>query len=172
MPVSNFASGQIARKYKERTVMKRSLVILGIGLFVMINFGSIIELAFQISDLFNKTAERQHDRKYDWLLGIVQYFVGLAVAFLGVTAIDGATLSLLSKVSPLRIRSSSIALQLGTIVTFVSLLARVLVDAQILMTSLSHRLINTDLVNSVVIPLFIVCFIVAHFVRKHFFFLI
>ena len=172
MPVINFASGQIARKYEERTVMKRSLVILGIGLFVMINFGSIIELAFQISDLFNKTAERQHDRKYDWLLGIVQYFVGLAVAFLGVTAIDGATLSLLSKVSPPRIRSSSIALQLGTIVTFVSLLARVLADAQILMTGLSHRLINTDLVNSVVIPLFIVCFIVAHFVRKHFFFLI
>ena len=150
--------------------LQRSLVILGIGLFVMINFGSILTLAYQISDLFAET-EKQRDRKYDWLLGIVQYFVGFTVTFLGLTAIDGATLSLLSKVSPPRIRSSSVALQLGTIVSFVSLAAKVLANLQILVIGLSHRVINTDMVNSLVIPLLIVCIIVAHFVRKHFFFL-
>lgn len=172
IPATNFICGHIARKYEERTVIKRSVVFLGIGLFVMINFGSFIALALQITELLKFTTERQHDHRYDWLLGIFQYFLGFATTFVGLTAMDGASLSLLSKVCPPRIRSSSVALQVGTIVSFVGMVARVLADLQILMIGLSHRLINTDLVNSLVIPLFIVCFIVGHFVRKHFFFLI
>ena len=119
----------------------------------------------------NETVDRQLGSQYDWLVGFVQYFVGLTVTFWGLTALDSLSLSLLSKISPPRIRTSSASLQLGTIVTFVTLFARVLADFQILMIGLSHRLINTDLVNSLVIPLLVGCLVIVHFVRKHFFFL-
>ena len=137
----------------------------------MVNYGSVVKLAFQLRDLMTETAERQRETKYDWLLGTIQYFVGFSITFLGLTALDSSTLSLLSKVSPPRIRSSSVALQLGTIVSFVGLVARVVADLQILVVGLSHRLVNTDLINSLVVPLLVVCIIIAHFVRKHFFFL-
>ena len=137
----------------------------------MINYGSIIKLAFQLRDLLTETEERQRETKYDWLLGTIQYFVGFAITFFGLTSLDSSTLSLLSKVSPPRIRSSSVALQLGTIVSFVGLVARVVADLQILVVGLSHRLINTDLINSLVMPLLVACIVIAHFVRKHFFFL-
>jgi hypothetical protein len=150
---------------------QKSLVFLGIGLLIMVNYGSVIKLAFQIENLLTETEDKQRDSKYDWLLGTIQYFVGFAVTFLGLTALDSSTLSLLSKVSPPRIRSSSVALQLGTIVSFVSLFARVVADCQILVIGLSHRLINTDLINSLVLPLLVACIIIAMFVRKHYFFL-
>lgn len=167
----HFICGHISRKYEERTVIKKSLVILVVGLMVMVNYGSVIKLAFQLKDLLGKTEERQRETMYDWLLGTVQYFIGFGVTFLSLASLDSSTLSLLSKVSPPRIRSSSVALQLGTIVSFVSLFARVVADAQILMIGLSHRLINTDLINSLILPLLIAAFVLAHFVRKHFFFL-
>lgn len=168
----NFICGHIARKYEERTVIKKSLLVLGTGLIVMINYGSFVELAFQIRELMSETDERQRGTQYDWLLGIAQYFVGFGVTFLGLTSLDSATLSLLSKVSPPRIRTSSTSLQLGTIVSFVTLFARVIADFQILMIGLSHRLINTDLVNSLVLPLLVACYVIGHFIRKHFFFLL
>lgn len=124
----HFVCGHLARKYEERVVAKKSLVVLGIGLLIMVNYGSVLWLAFQLRDLLTETEERQRETKYDWLLGTIQYFVGFGVAFLGLTSLDSSTLSLLSKVSPPRIRSSSVALQLGTIVSFVTLIARVVAD--------------------------------------------
>ena len=198
LPV-NFICGHIARKHEERTVLKvrgrvirdlcvlsltcsffytsynclpqKSLLVLGTGLVVMINYGSFLELAFQIRELLSETEDKQRGSQYDWLVGIIQYFVGFAVTFFGLTALDSAALSLLSKVSPPRLRTSSASLQLGTIVSFVTLFARIIADFQILMIGLSHRLINTDLVNSLVLPLLVGCFVIGHFVRKHFFFL-
>jgi len=167
----NFVCGHIARKYEERTVIRKSLVGLTTGLLILLNYSSFIQLAQQIKDLLNETVDKQRESQYDWLLGMVQYFVGFSVAFLSLVAMDSAALSLLSKVSPPRIRSSSVALQLGTIVTFVGLAARVIANFQILMIGMSHRVINTDLVNSLVIPLLVVCIVIAHFVRKHYFFL-
>lgn len=142
-----------------------------IGFFIMINYTSFIKLAFHVNDLLNEFEDKQRESKYDWLLGIIQYFFGFSVTFLSMISLDSATLSLLSKVSPPRIRSSSVALQLGTIVSFVTLVARVIADGQIALVGISHRLINTDLINSLIFPLLIVAFVFAHYVRKHFFFL-
>jgi len=44
-------------------------------------------------------------------------------------------------------------------------------DLQVFMIELSHKLINTDIVSSLVIPLLLTCFFVGYFVKKHFFFL-
>ncbi|CAB9504953.1 SPX domain-containing membrane protein [Seminavis robusta] len=167
----NYICGHIAQKYEERTVIKKSLIVLFVGLLIMLNYGSIVKLGFQLESLFTETEERKAETLYDWLIGIVQYFVGCTVTILALTSLDSSTLSLLSKVSPPRIRSSSVALQLGTIVTFCTLAARLIADVQIVMIGLSHRLINTDLVNSLAMPLLLVCIIIAHLVRKHFFFL-
>lgn len=152
-------------------ILQRSLFILAIGLFVMFNFGSIISLALQIQDLLTESSDRRRERKYDWLLGFFQYFAGCAITFIALTCIDGAASALLTKVSPPRIKSSNIALQPGTIVSLLCVSAQLLADCQILVVGLSHRLINTDLVNSLVVPLFIICLIMSHLVKKHYFFL-
>ena len=199
LPV-NFICCHNARKHDERTVMKvrvsyastdfladeisltvspppsrqNSISVLVLGLLVMINYSSFVELAFQLEDLFEETKEEEQagSQSYDWFVGRIQYFVGFFITFLGLTSLDGAALSLLSKASPPRLRTSSAALQLGTIVSFVSLFARVIADAQIFMIGLSHRLINTDLVNSLLLPILVACFVIRHFIRKHYFFMI
>lgn len=107
--------------------------------------------------------------RYDWKLGIFQYTFGLAITFVGLTAVDGSNLSLLSKMSPQRLRG--LFLNIGTITTFLSLFARLSADA-VVMVDLSHKLINTDIVNALVIPLFLVCFVPIYLVKKHYFFLL
>jgi hypothetical protein len=51
------------------------------------------------------------------------------------------------------------------------LTAQVIADLQILTVGLSHRVINTDIVNALVVPMLVACLVAIHFVRKHFFFL-
>lgn len=89
--------------------------------------------------------------------------------FTGLIALEGAALSLLSKTSPANTRS--IIINVGTITTFLGLAARLLADIQILLIDLSHKLINTDIVNALVLPLVLACYLLIYFVNKHFFFL-
>ena len=42
----------------------------------------------------------------------------------------------------------------------------------IVIVGLSHQLINTDIINSVVLPLVAACIVAIYIVKKHFFFLI
>lgn len=119
-------------------------------------------------NIFVNTLDRP-SHPYDWTLGVFQYTIGLTIIVSGLFALDGAALALLSKTSPPNIRS--IFLNLGTIATFVGLTARLIANLQILFVDLSHRLINSDIVNSVVVPLFLASLLLIHVVRKHFFFL-
>lgn len=135
----------------------------------MVNWLSMFNLAARVPNLLMDTQGRM-PQIYDWGLGRFQFVIGLSVAFLAVIAVDGANLSLLSKVSPQRLRS--IVINIGTIVSFLSLTARLMADFQILMVDLSHKLINTDIVNALVIPLILMCFVFIYFVKKHYFFLI
>ena len=138
----------------------------------MINYASLFSLAGQVENLLNEeddgpTFVQVHP--YDGAFGIVQYMVGFTTVFAGIIALEGASLSLMSKVGPPRLKS--IMINCGTIVTFASLAARVVGDVQILFVGLSHRLINTDIVNSLVMPLLIACTVAYYVVKKHFFFL-
>ena len=94
--------------------------------------------------------------------------IGLTISYVGVVSLEGAALSLMSKIYPSRPRYISC----GSLVTFVSLLARILANIHVLIVGLSHRLVNTDIVNSVILPLLGVCIAGIYIVRKHFFFLI
>lgn len=59
---------------------------------------------------------------------------------------EGAALSILSKLSPPRFRG--VAVNAGTIVVFVGFIARLIGNMQLFFVGLSHRLINTDIINA------------------------
>lgn len=148
--------------------MQRAIRIVAWGLLLMTNFGSMASLATQTPELFANTQGRL-SHPYDGRIGVLQYTLGLSVVLLGLIAIDGASLSLLSKTSPSNIRSINV--QSSTLTTFLTLIARLLADSQILVIDLSHKLINTDIVNSLIMPLLLVCFVLAYVVNKQFYFL-
>ena len=164
----DFVCEQIARRYEERTTVKRSMFLVGIGLLVMVNWGSLFAMAVNLQILFTETIDERH-QQYDWLLGIPQYLVGFVVTFLGIKALNGASASLLSKVSPPHM--VNVTTNLGTMVTFLGLLAQSLANCQIFAVGVSNRVINTDTVNSLVLPLLIGCMVTYYFVKKHYFFM-
>jgi hypothetical protein len=135
----------------------------------MINWQSMFALAELIPSLFADTKGRL-SHPYDWKLGVVQYVIGLTIVYSSLIALEGAALSLLSKVSPINTRS--IIVNVGTVTTFLGLSARILGDFQIVMIDLSRKLINTDIVNALIVPLIVSCFVLTYLIKKHFFFLL
>jgi hypothetical protein len=135
----------------------------------MFNWVSMFSLASRFPSLLLDTAGRQH-HDYDWNVGMVQYLVGFTLAFAGLTSLEGATLSMLSKISPPHLRS--VVINVGTLASVLTMAARLLADVQLTMVGLSHKLINTDIVNSLVVPLFLASFVVIYFVRQNYFFLL
>lgn len=132
------------------------------------NWESVFSVATRASKLFADTNGRP-SHPYDWKCGVFQYVIGLMIVFSGLTALEGATLSLLSKVSPINTRS--IVINVGTMTTFLGLLARLLGDFDIVMVDLSHKVINTDIINSLVLPLLLASLLLSYLVGKNFFFL-
>jgi len=61
--------------------------------------------------------------------------------------------------------------RLGTIVTFSGLIAQSLANCHIVAVGISHRVINTDTVDSIVLPLLIGGMVASYFVKKHYFFM-
>jgi hypothetical protein len=169
LPINHVVE-RISRSYDERTVIKRSVVITLIGLCIMVNYVSFINLVIHLRGVFDRASDKGYYYPYDWMIGAAQYLCGVSIAFTGITALEPTTLSLMSKLAPSR--TKSIAINCGTVVTILSLAARCIGDLQILAVGLSHRLINTDIVNSLIVPLIIACLAAAYIVRRHFFFLI
>jgi hypothetical protein len=145
------------------------MLVIGLGLVVMINWLSLFSLATKFPILLDES-NSSHDHPYDWRFGPIQFVVGLTTIFVGLVALEGATLSLLSKVSPPRLRS--VVINVGTIATFLGLVARLLGDSQILMVGLSHRLINMDIINSLAVPLLVAACVAVFLLKRQFFFLI
>lgn len=107
---------------------------------------SLFSLAQRVPKLLSETEEQSASHPYDWRIGMFQYCIGLPIAFMGLTAMQGSALSILSKLSPPKFRG--VAVNTGTIVVFLGFLARLIADLQLFFVGLSHRLINTDLVNA------------------------
>jgi hypothetical protein len=152
-------------------VFQRGVLLLLIGLFIMVNWGSFFALVPNIRILFQENQEeRRH--QYDWLLGVGQYVLGFFISFGAMHALENAARSLLGKVSPSpSIHRSWCNDFIFVMVTFVRLFAQFAANCQITMVVLSHRVINTDIVNALVIPMLIGGFVAAYFIRKHYFFL-
>jgi hypothetical protein len=136
----------------------------------MINFVSMFSLAKRVPVLWTEdTSVPLKTHPYDWKLGIVQYILGLSVTFVGLCGLEGATLSLVSKVSPPRLHS--VTVNVGTMVVFLSFVARILGDMQVFMVGVSRKLVNQDVINAMVVPLLLVCLVAYFLVKRHFFFL-
>lgn len=135
----------------------------------MVNWMSLLALILRFDQLLVETNGRP-SHPYDWKVGVFQYLIGLTIIVSGFVCLEGSTLSLLSKVSPPKLRYG--LLHVGTLTTFVGLVGRSLANVHISMVGLSHLLINTDTVNSVVLPLLLLLWVISYFVRRHFFFLI
>jgi hypothetical protein len=135
----------------------------------VINWQSIFTLAHLFPRLFTDTQGRL-SHPYDGKLGVIQYVVGLSLVYVNLVALEGSSLALLSKLSPMNLRS--ILVNMGTMTTFICLIARLLGDFQMVMIDLSHQLINTDIINSLVVPLILVSFVMTFLIRKNFFILL
>ena len=143
----------------------------GLGLVIIVNYEALLVLLIHLRDVFRE-AQGNADRPttyYDWSLGVVQYVVGTLVIMASVTAIEGCTLSLMSKVAPSKLESST--LNLGLIVSLIRPLTRFMADVMILIVGLSHRIINTDIINSLSLVLICACCVVYYIVKRHYFFL-
>ena len=132
----------------------------------MINWQSMFSLAQLFPSLLADTPGRL-SHPYDGKLGVIQYFIGLVLAYVSFIALEGATLSLLSKLSPINLRS--IIINVGTVSTFTCLIARLLGDAHIVAIDVSHKLINTDIVNALLVPLILASFWISFLIKKNFF---
>lgn len=134
----------------------------------MINWQSMFALAQLFPSLLADTPGRL-SHPYDGKLGVLQYVLGLILVYVSFIALEGATLSLLSKSSPINLRS--IVINVGTLSTFICLIARVLGDVHIVAIDVSHKLINTDIVNALVVPLILVSFWISYLIKQNFFIL-
>lgn len=148
-------------------LQQRAPAILAIALLVMLNWGAVFSLISRNALHLVEPASVNHP--YDWRFGIFQYTTGLCIAFVGLIALEGAAFSLLSKSSPLNPHSA--AIHTGSIAAFLTIAARLIGDAEIVMVDLSHRWVNADIVNALIVPLLFGCMIITYVVNKHYFFL-
>ncbi|KAL7562649.1 hypothetical protein ACA910_006342 [Epithemia clementina (nom. ined.)] len=168
VPLVIFFCERVARRFEERVVLKRMIVVASAGSFLLINWTSCFSLAQRVPNLLTEAENNQHTNTYDWSFGVLQYIFGVVVTYTGLVAVESATLSLLSKLSPLR---HNVVLNLGTVVVVIAFLARIVADIQLLSVVLSHRLINTDIINTIAIPLFIFSFPIMYLIKRNFFYL-
>ncbi len=148
--------------------IQQSILLLGLGLLVMLNWGSLFALIPNIKNLLKEDRSNRHHH-YDWMLGVGQYIVGFIITFTALRALGIGSRSLLSKVSPPKM--NNVIVNLGTIVTFISLFSQLFANFYISSIVLSHREINTDILNSLLMPSLIAAFLMYHLARKHYFFL-
>jgi len=136
-----------------------------IGLFVMINWVSIVSVARRIDSLLNDTSAR-HQHLYDWGLGVYQYTLGYTVAVIGLVSLRATAFAMLSKLSPPEV------LQVGAITTLLTYCGRIGATIQVLTVGFSHKVINLDFVNSLMVPLFVAAVAATLLVNRHYFLLL
>ena len=107
---------------------------------------------------------------YDDVFGILQYIIGFCVVFVSVAFLESATLTLMSKVSPVHLKRYS--MDNSFIVIVLSLLGRLVGDFLISAVDVSSWVFCSDIINSLLVPLLIGFVAGEYLVRKHYFFLI
>jgi hypothetical protein len=133
----------------------------------MINYEAIILL---IRSIIKNEKKWVMPAIYDDVFGILQYTIGFCIIFTSVTYLESATLTLMSKVSPLHLKRYSI--DNSFIVIVISTLGRLVGDLLISAVDVSSWVFCSDIINSLLLPLLIGFIAGEYLVRKHYFFLI
>jgi hypothetical protein len=154
----------------ERVLIKKSLITMAIGILFFINYEALFFLCKDIHDLFRReSTDSPLTTYYDWDFGLTQYGFSATLMFLSSVALEGLSSTLMSKVSPAKLNKSPI--NCSVIGPVFGCLCRFLGNTIIVFVGFSHRVINTDMVNSLAFILVGICFCCVHIVRKHYFFL-
>jgi hypothetical protein len=148
---------------------QRSLQLIAFGLFITVNWISLFSLSTRLPRLFTDI-EGKGPQFYDGLGGAYQFVFGVSTTILGLAALESANLALLSKVSPQHLNGAFV--NIGAMTTFLTYAGRLCADVYILLVDLSHKLISTDLVNSIAVPMLLTTILVAYMIRKRYFFLL
>ena len=160
----------MSTRFGERVVIKKALLLMMVGIFSFMNYQALFVLFKHVQDIFRQeTWDEPLTTYYDWDLGLVQYWTGVIIMFVSSASLEGLSLSLMSKVSPAKLNRSPV--NCSVIAPLTSCLGRVLGDTIIVAVGLSHRMVSTDMVNSISFVLLGLCFCCFHVVKKHYFFL-
>jgi len=165
-----FISAQLSIKYGERSLMKKMLQAIVIGLIGSMNFEALILIFRDIEHVFRATESgAQVTTYYDWGYGLIQYQIFIPIIFACAISLESLALTLLSKVSPEKLNKSTI--NCSVVAPVVLYIGRLIGDGAICLVSFSHRVINTDMVNSISFVLIFVCICSFQLVKKYYFFL-
>lgn len=157
-------------KTGERLIMKNILVVMGIGILFLINYEALFVLCKDFQHLFRwESTDSPLTTYYDWNFGLAQYCSSATVIFCSCIALEGLSTTLMTKVSPEKLNKSPC--NCSVIGPMLFCLCRFLGNQLIVFVGFSHRMINTDMVNSLAFILLGICFFCFHIVRKHYFFL-
>ena len=157
-------------KTGERLIMKKILVAMGIGILFLINYEALFVLCKDFQHLFRwESTDSPLTTYYDWNFGLAQYCSSATVIFCSCIALEGLSTTLMTKVSPEKLNKSPC--NCSVIGPMLFCLCRFLGNQLIVFVGFSHRMINTDMVNSLAFILLGICFFCFHIVRKHYFFL-
>ena len=137
------------------------------GLMFMINYEAIF---FMIYDIVKGIKKWEISTAYDKFFGVPQYISSYAIVFTSVVFLESVTYTLMSKVSPIRLRKYSI--DNVFVVVVVSALGKLAANMVISAVDLSSWIFCNDIINSLCFFLIIAFIVGGYFVRKHYFFLI
>lgn len=165
-----YISAYLSAKYSERSLMKKLLQIMIICLIGSINFEALIFIFRDIGHVFGATESgAEITTYYDWGYGSIQYQGLIPIIFTCAISLDSLALTLLSKVSPERLNKST--MNSCIVAPMVMYIGRLIGDGTICLVSFSHRVINTDMINSISFILIFLCISSFQLIKKYFFFL-
>mmetsp|Transcript_26913 Transcript_26913/g.40422 ORF Transcript_26913/g.40422 Transcript_26913/m.40422 type:complete len:236 (+) Transcript_26913:3287-3994(+) len=163
----NLITSLWSRRKGERRILKKSLLLMLVGSMIGINYKSLYDFLVAPDDVFRTNAEKK--RQYDSMAGVFQYCIASSIMLAGAVLIEGASLSLISKVSPQKLNTS--AINCSALVPFFGCFGKVLGTTILIIVGFSHRLIYADMVNSIYFFVIIALLLCYFTVKKHYFFL-
>jgi len=157
--------------YGERCVLRKGLIAILSASVVGINYEALYILMKEIDSILRKedSPNDTTTKYFDWNIGLEQYCLATCILFLCSIVIESASLSLMSKVSYSRLNASSI--NCSTLSPLISCIGKIIGSTILVVVGLSHRMIYTDIVNSISFFLIMSCACCYHVVKKHYFFL-
>lgn len=154
---------------EERFLIKKSIKIMLLGILCIFNYQALYILSKDIQHIFSmRSTDGPLATYYNWDYGVIFYWASAAIIFASSTALEGLSLSLLSKLSPTKLNDSP--MNCSVLAPFVGCLGRLVGDAMIVIVGYSHRIVDTDMVNSIAFILLGLCLCCLHMLRKNFFF--
>jgi hypothetical protein len=154
----------------ERLLVKKSLKVMLFGILCIINYQALFILFNDIQHIFStQSTDAPLTTYYNWSFGFIDYWICATVIFLSSTALEGLSLSLMSKVSPSKLNDSPI--NCSVLAPAIGCIGRIVGESMIIFVGFSHRVINTDMVNSIAFVLLGLCICCLHMLKKNYFFL-